>query len=118
MVCIFVLILVGGGGFLAYMGVQEARLRSAPSEQPQVVSCEELSENGPGANAFVEMQDFILCDFAYVYEQKGESGQVFLSARTSGVRQAAKHRSICVDSPETITLYECDSKSVTSSLSC
>lgn len=66
----FILALVVGGGVLLFIGIQEMRLRSAAKEEPQKIACAELAANGPGENAHVLMGDFILCDFAYVYEEK------------------------------------------------
>jgi hypothetical protein len=66
----FVLALVIGGGVLLYFGVQEFRLSSATKAEPQAITCAELAANGPGENAHVVMGDFLLCSFAFVYEEK------------------------------------------------
>ena len=64
------LILVIAGIACIFFGVQEIRLRSAADEIPQEITCADLEANGPGDNAHVVLSDFILCDFAYVYEEK------------------------------------------------
>lgn len=66
----FVLALVIGGGVLLFFGIQEIRLSSATDVEPQKITCAELSTNGPGENAHVVMGDFLLCSFAFVYEEK------------------------------------------------
>lgn len=58
------------GGVLVYFGVQEFRLRGAAKAEPQLITCAELAENGPGDNAHVIMSDFLLVVLAYVYEGK------------------------------------------------
>ncbi len=66
----FVLALVIGGGVLLFFGVQEIRLSSATDAEPQAITCAELAASGPGQNAHVVMGDFLLCSFAFVYEEK------------------------------------------------
>jgi hypothetical protein len=63
-----------GGGFLVFMGVQEMRLRSVADDAPQSITCAELEANGPGDNAHIALQEFELCDLAYVYEGQENGG--------------------------------------------
>ena len=66
----FVLAMIIGGGGLVFMGVQEARLASAASAEPQTMTCAELSASGPGDNAHVMLSDFLLCEMAYIYQER------------------------------------------------
>ncbi|MCA9244277.1 MAG: hypothetical protein KDA32_10000 [Phycisphaerales bacterium] len=61
------------GGVFGFMAVQDARLNSTCKDEPQSITCAELSENGPGDNAHVVMNEFLLCDFSFVY-QEGRDG--------------------------------------------
>lgn len=69
----FILAMFVIGGVLVFFGVQELRLRSATEDQPQSIPCGTLAAEGPGENAHIVLQDFLLCDFAFVYEEKGSS---------------------------------------------
>ena len=71
----FLIAIVIVGGMLVFWGVQEVMLRSAASDEPQTITCQQLAEAGPGENAHVTMENFILCDFAYVYEEKDNRWQ-------------------------------------------
>jgi len=64
------LMLVLGGCALFFLAWREWRLVSASQSEPQVMSCAELGEKGPGSNAHVRMTDFMLCDWNYVYESR------------------------------------------------
>jgi hypothetical protein len=66
-----ILALVIGGGFLTFIGVQDFRLNQASKAEPQEITCVDLVANGPGDNALIVIGDFLLCDFAFVYEEKG-----------------------------------------------
>lgn len=65
----FVLLILGA--VLAYFGYQEMVLAGVAKPEPQEISCKDLIANGYGDNAHVRISDFWLCDFAYVYEEKG-----------------------------------------------
>lgn len=64
----FVLAMVIGGGVLVFLGYQEWTLASGTSAEPQKLTCSQLIEKGTGGNAHVEMGDFMLCNWSYVYE--------------------------------------------------
>lgn len=66
------LVVIGGIALFVY-GVQEMRLASAASKDPQTLSCAELAAKGPGDNAHVVLTDFLLCDQAFIYETKSKS---------------------------------------------
>jgi hypothetical protein len=51
--------IVGGIAVIA-MGVREVQLWSASSETPQRMTCRQLAERGPGANANVVLTDFLV----------------------------------------------------------
>lgn len=65
-----ILAMIIGGGACVFMAVQDMRLRSMADEKPQSISCADLQANGPGDNLHITMQDFLLCEFAYVYEKQ------------------------------------------------
>jgi hypothetical protein len=65
----FILALVVLGGTLVFFTVQDMRLRATAKDEPTNVTCAELETNGPGDNAHIVLQEFLLCDFAYVYEE-------------------------------------------------
>lgn len=69
----FVLALVVGGGVLVFISVQDFRLSSASDVEPRQITCAELVANGPGDNAHIVMGEFLLCDFAFVYEEHGKT---------------------------------------------
>lgn len=71
------LVLVVLGGFMTYWGYQEMSLASKTEPTPQAISCQDLSDSGPGDNANVEMSDFLLCTMSYVYEGIGSSDTVY-----------------------------------------
>lgn len=64
----FILAIFIGGGFLCYMGYQEVVLRGVAKAEPQALSVQQLINDGVGENANVTLQDFIVCDWAYVYK--------------------------------------------------
>lgn len=66
-----------GGGFMVYFGFQEMSLASKTESTPQVISCQDLSEAGPGDNANVEMSEFMLCTMSFVYEAIGSSDTAY-----------------------------------------
>ena len=39
-------------------------------DEPQAITCADLRDKGPGDNAHIRLQDFLLCSFAYVYEER------------------------------------------------
>jgi hypothetical protein len=65
------------GGVLTYWGYQEMSLASKTDPTPQEITCQELSDSGPGDNAHVVMSDFLLCTMAYVYEGVGDSDTAY-----------------------------------------
>lgn len=60
------------GGVLVFLGFQEMRLASAAKPDPQTIKCADLIASGPGENAHVVLTDYVMCDFAFVYE--GQEG--------------------------------------------
>lgn len=70
----FILAIFVGGGFLCYMGYQEVVLRGVAKAEPQVMTVQQLINDGVGDNANVTLQDFIVCSWAYVY--KGREGSM------------------------------------------
>ena len=62
------LAMIIGGGFLVFYGFQEYRLASAMQNTPQKITCEQLGASGPGKNAYVDLEEFLLCNFSYIYE--------------------------------------------------
>ena len=65
------------GGVMMYWGYQELSLASKTDPTPQAITCQELSDSGPGDNANVVMSDFLLCTMAYVYEGVGSSDTTY-----------------------------------------
>lgn len=61
-------VMIVGGVVLAGFGVYEGLLALQSSAQPQFLTCQELIEDGPGGNRHVTMGDYLLCDWAFVYE--------------------------------------------------
>lgn len=59
---------------LFVMGFRELQLRGMAGDAPQLISCEDLADDGPGDNAFVRLNDFMLCDFDFVYASESETG--------------------------------------------
>jgi hypothetical protein len=55
-----VLIGLGIGAALLTLGVKEVRLAAAAAASPQRITCRELAEAGPGANAHVILTDFVV----------------------------------------------------------
>jgi hypothetical protein len=66
----FIIAMVVGGGFLVFMTVQDWRLKSTAKDKPQFITCADLEAKGPGENAHIMLGEFMLCSFAYVYEEK------------------------------------------------
>lgn len=62
------------GGVFVFMAVQDMRLNSKADVEPQIISCAELELNGPGDNLHVNLTDFLICESAYVYEEKTPGG--------------------------------------------
>lgn len=62
------------GGIVIFWGFQEMRLSSGAKSTPQDITCEKLASEGCGDNANVHVTDFIVCDAAYVYQEKKRSG--------------------------------------------
>jgi hypothetical protein len=62
------------GGLLIALGVQEGRLASGGSQTPQVITCKELGERGPGANAHVTMTRYILYSADTIYHARRRGG--------------------------------------------
>ncbi|MBI5865796.1 MAG: hypothetical protein HZB38_15090 [Planctomycetes bacterium] len=65
----FCLVALLGGIALIALGVSELRLRERASEEPQTITCEALTANGPGDNYHVIMTDYVLLPY-YVYEKR------------------------------------------------
>lgn len=103
------LMLVFGGGFI-YLGIQEARLRGRWNAEPQPITCEQLSTNGPGDNLHVVMSDFVLLGW-YVYEEglTGWNG-VWVPAVSSQQldRQVAQFLEVDVDQLDTVADHKWD----------
>ena len=68
------LVMLVGGGVLVFFGIQEMRLAKATKPEPQSITAADLIASGPGDNAHVVMKDFLMCDFAYVYQAKKGGG--------------------------------------------
>lgn len=64
------LALVVGGVVLTFFGIQEMRLSASSGSEPQKLSLAQLESRGYGDNAWVEMGNFVLCDWDYVYSEK------------------------------------------------
>jgi hypothetical protein len=65
------LLLVFGLTLILVGGVQEIALWRVAAPKPQTISCEALGRTGPGDNAHVVLTDFVLCQSAFVYEERG-----------------------------------------------
>ena len=77
----FKLILLILGGALIYFAFQEFKLSSATESTPQQITCSDLGQFGPGSNAYVEMTEFLLCDFSFVYEEQvGQWSKIWVPA--------------------------------------
>jgi hypothetical protein len=65
------LLLVFGLTLILVGGVQEIALWRVAGPAPQELTCAELGTKGPGDNAHVVLREFLLCDNAFVYEERG-----------------------------------------------
>ena len=65
---------------LFVMGFRELQLRGMAKDAPQLISCEDLADDGPGDNAFVRLSDFMLCDFDFVYASEDTDGSKWTDA--------------------------------------
>lgn len=65
------LLLVFGLSLILVGGVQEIALWRVASRTPKSITCRELAQDGPGDNAHLELRDFVLCENAFVYEERG-----------------------------------------------
>ncbi len=70
----FILAIFIGGGFLCYMGYQEVVLRGVAKAEPQALTVQQLINDGIGENANVKLEEFIVCEWAYIY--KGDAGDM------------------------------------------
>ena len=68
------LVMLVGGGALVFFGIQEMRLAKATKPEPQSITAADLIKSGPGDNAHVVMKDFLMCEFAYVYQANKKGG--------------------------------------------
>ena len=73
-------ILILFGVMLFVMGFRELQLRGLAKSAPQLISCENLADDGPGGNAFVRLSDYMLCDFDFVYASEDEAGRKWTDA--------------------------------------
>ena len=64
------LAMIFGGLMLAYTGYEEHQMASLALPEAQTMTCQELAENGPGANAHITLSNFDALP-SYIYE--GES---------------------------------------------
>ncbi len=65
------------GGLMIYWGYQEMSLASKTEATAQTITCQDLSDSGPGDNANVQMSEFLLCTMSYVYEGVGNSDTTY-----------------------------------------
>jgi hypothetical protein len=63
-----ILIGLGIGAALLALGVKEVRLANAAAASPQRITCRELAESGPGANAHVILTDFVVAKNGAYYK--------------------------------------------------
>jgi hypothetical protein len=70
------LLMVVGGGWLAWTGFRDVRLAGVAQVEPSTLSCRELAENGPGGNAHVQLTGFRLLTHSFVVEET-ESSRIF-----------------------------------------
>jgi hypothetical protein len=72
--------LIGGVALLA-LGWEEKRLAGLAHSEPSSITLQRLAEDGPGDNAHVEIRDFLLCTWDYVYaEKRGRWTEVWVPA--------------------------------------
>lgn len=63
--------LIFGLTLVLFGGVQEIALWQVASRKPQVMTCQQLVDQGPGDNAHVELEKFLLLVGAFVHEVRG-----------------------------------------------
>ncbi len=68
--------LIAIGGVLAFLGYKEMSLSSQAKPEAQTLSVDELAASGYGENAHVELKDFILCGWSFVYRE-GSGGEAY-----------------------------------------
>ena len=66
------LVFIVVGAVLGYSGYQEWELSGVAQPQPQALTVAELIEQGPGENAHIQLGDFLLWDFEFVYVGEAE----------------------------------------------
>ncbi len=87
------LLLVFGLSLILVGGVQEIALWRVASRTPKEISCRELASAGPGDNANLLLRDFVLCQNAFVYEERGGRWTVaWVPALPRGVQLGADGR--------------------------
>ncbi|MEC7584003.1 MAG: hypothetical protein VYE77_06770 [Planctomycetota bacterium] len=64
-------LLIFGLTLILFGGVQEIALWQVASRKPQVMTCQQLVDQGPGDNAHVELEKFLLLVNAFVHEVRG-----------------------------------------------
>ncbi len=75
--------MVIGGGVLMFMGYKEFKLSAMADSEPQEITCQALTENGPGENMYVTMTEYVTAEYM-VYRGNSDSGpwsMVYLPAK-------------------------------------
>lgn len=72
------LVLAVLGGALLFFGNKERSLASTAKAEPQVLTCAELADNGPGDNTHITLADFemLMWDSVQLVEEGGSSSEV------------------------------------------
>lgn len=63
-----VIALIVFGCIVLFWGFNEWRLSSASGSTPQNITCAQLEKNGPGANAYVHLTNFVITPGTYIYK--------------------------------------------------
>lgn len=56
------------GIIFAVISAKHAILASKSSDTPQTITCQQLIDNGPGDNCYIQLKDFVICSNYFVYE--------------------------------------------------
>jgi hypothetical protein len=82
---------IAGGLVLAWLGQRDLRLAGVADAEPSPISCRELAERGPGANAHVRLSGFRLLVESFVIEQWKINRDA--SEFTEGLGRTGEHES-------------------------
>ncbi|MBN1514590.1 MAG: hypothetical protein JXB13_21415 [Phycisphaerae bacterium] len=80
----FIVLIVGA--VLIFGGVVESLQSSKARQEPQEITCADLTRDGYGDNAHVRLTDFYLCDSTYVVEERIQWEKVWIPAVPRGSR--------------------------------